>query len=123
MLEVKLDDGSTVPIPRRELWDVRVQIMAEDSLGNDETKNGNDRSDRDEISVAEDGKGNGKGIEGLGKDDVKTGVYEGGFKSWECSVDLVRVLAAERSKRGEDDNLIACRKILEVRNILISSYI
>lgn len=71
-LSIKLDDGSFIRIPRRELWDVRVQIMAEDS-----------------------GDGTGEG-EGLGNEDVKTGVYEGGFKSWECSVDLVRVLASRR---------------------------
>lgn len=41
----------------------------------------------------DDGKG---GMEGLGQHDVKTGVYEGGFKSWESSVDLVKVLAADR---------------------------
>jgi protein-histidine N-methyltransferase len=68
-LRIKLDDGSEVKIPRRELWDVRVQLMAEDE-------------------------GSGEGMVGLGKDDVKTGVYEGGFKSWESSVDVVRVLAS-----------------------------
>lgn len=36
----------------------------------------------------------GEGMVGLGKDDVKTGIYEGGFKSWESSVDVVRVLAS-----------------------------
>uniref|UniRef100_L2G7R8 protein-histidine N-methyltransferase n=1 Tax=Colletotrichum fructicola (strain Nara gc5) TaxID=1213859 RepID=L2G7R8_COLFN len=45
-LDVALDDGTTIAIPRRELH------------------------------------------------DVKTGVYEGGFKSWESSVDLVKVLAS-----------------------------
>jgi hypothetical protein len=35
--------------------------------------------------------------EGLGSHDVKTGVYEGGFKSWESSVDLVKVLAANKA--------------------------
>jgi protein-histidine N-methyltransferase len=67
-LKVELDDDSELKIPRRELWDVRVQLMAED----------------EEV--------------GLGKDDVKTGVYEGGFKSWESSVDLVRELAKLESK-------------------------
>lgn len=70
-LTLKLDDGSELKIPRRELWDVRVQLMAEDEGG--------------------------EGMVGLGKDDVKTGVYEGGFKSWESSVDVVRVLASRRS--------------------------
>lgn len=72
VLDVILDDGSVMHIPRRELWDVRLQIMAED-----------------------DGK---DGVEGLGESDVKTGVYEGGFKSWESSVDLVKVLAKETFK-------------------------
>ena len=71
-LTIKLDDGEAVRIPRRELWDVRVQLMAED----------------DE-----------EGLGALGKDDVKTGVYEGGFKSWESSVDLVRVLRAREGVR------------------------
>ncbi|PHH63687.1 hypothetical protein CDD81_5559 [Ophiocordyceps australis] len=68
-LDIALDarDGSTLTplrLPRRELWDVRVQVMAED--GDDEAA--------------------------LGPLDVKTGVYEGGFKSWESSLDLVKVL-------------------------------
>lgn len=73
MLEVDLDGNASVQIPRRELWDVRVQLMAEkDASG-----------DGDELEA------------GLGQHDVKTGIYEGGFKSWESSVDLVKVLAAE----------------------------
>ncbi|KAL7794598.1 hypothetical protein V8C37DRAFT_401330 [Trichoderma ceciliae] len=72
------DDGASetrLQLPRRELWDVRVQLMAED----DDVIGGEDRVD--------DG--------GLGKHDVKTGIYEGGFKSWESSIDLVKVLAAQ----------------------------
>lgn len=72
-LIVKLDDGTECSIPRRELWDVRVQLMAEED---------------------DEGLGN------LGKDDVKTGVYEGGFKSWESSVDLVKELHVRRTKRN-----------------------
>jgi protein-histidine N-methyltransferase len=72
-LKINLDDGSEIKIPRRELWDVRVQLMAEDEGG--------------------------EGMVGLGKDDVKTGVYEGGFKSWESSVDVVRVLSSRQQFR------------------------
>ncbi len=68
-----------VRLPRRELWDVRAQLMAEDD--------GNGGGD--------DNDSNGR-TEGLGKSDVKTGVYEGGFKSWESSVDLVKVLLSGR---------------------------
>lgn len=75
LLDVDLDGKASIQIPRRELWDVRVQLMAED-----------------------DGPGPVEGDElepGLGSHDVKTGIYEGGFKSWESSVDMVKVLAAE----------------------------
>ncbi|TAQ83031.1 hypothetical protein B7494_g8645 [Chlorociboria aeruginascens] len=65
---MKLDNGEELRIPRRELWDVRMQLMAEDeNPGN---------------------KGSGASV-GLGDRDVKTGVYEGGFKSWESSGDLL----------------------------------
>lgn len=68
LLDVDLDGLGNIQLPRRELWDVRVQLMAEEDEGETEP--------------------------GLGNHDVKTGVYEGGFKSWESSVDLVKVLAS-----------------------------
>lgn len=74
LLDVDLDGSALLQIPRRELWDVRVQLMAED----------------DRV-----GKGGDEVEPGLGSHDVKTGIYEGGFKSWESSVDMVKVLAAE----------------------------
>ncbi|KAI5923317.1 hypothetical protein F4810DRAFT_669765 [Camillea tinctor] len=72
ILDIDLDSDETIQLPRRELWDVRVQLMAEEEEG-------------------------GEAEPGLGNHDVKTGVYEGGFKSWESSVDLVRTLASSRS--------------------------
>ena len=71
LLDVDLDGNGSIQIPRRELWDVRVQLMAEEDAEGDEVE------------------------PGLGAHDVKTGIYEGGFKSWESSVDLVKVLAAK----------------------------
>ncbi|KAI0466466.1 hypothetical protein F4859DRAFT_519117 [Xylaria cf. heliscus] len=68
LLDVDIDGQGNIQLPRRELWDVRVQIMAEEDEGETEP--------------------------GLGNHDVKTGVYEGGFKSWESSVDLVKELAS-----------------------------
>lgn len=90
-LDVSFDgDAAALPamkIPRRELWDVRVQLMAEDDLRG--------------------------GVEGLGEHDVKTGVYEGGFKSWESSVDLVKTLAATREAgSGQEDESL---RVIEVR--------
>ncbi|OIW35312.1 hypothetical protein CONLIGDRAFT_52698 [Coniochaeta ligniaria NRRL 30616] len=76
-LAVDLDGKAVVHLPRRELWDVRVQLMAEEEQQEAEAR------DDSELEP------------GLGKHDVKTGIYEGGFKSWESSVDLVKVLASE----------------------------
>ncbi|KAI1461901.1 hypothetical protein F4805DRAFT_186876 [Annulohypoxylon moriforme] len=70
ILDIDLDGNGSIQLPRRELWDVRVQLMAEDEGGDNEP--------------------------GLGNHDVKTGVYEGGFKSWESSVDLVKVLSPSK---------------------------
>jgi protein-histidine N-methyltransferase len=76
-LNVDLDGNAVVHLPRRELWDVRVQLMAEEDQQDAESR------------------GDSEPEPGLGNHDVKTGIYEGGFKSWESSVDLVKVLASE----------------------------
>lgn len=94
-LDVSFDDAAAAAaaaqpamrIPRRELWDVRVQLMAEDELRG--------------------------GVEGLGEHDVKTGVYEGGFKSWESSVDLVKTLAATRDSWSSQEGELL--RIIEVK--------
>ena len=77
-------------LPRRDLSDIRVQLMAEDEAANDETLN--------DIQVS----------------DIRTGVYEGGFKTWECSVDLASILL-DRGPRKDIDELIKCDQIVEVR--------
>src|SRR4051812_32188983 len=56
ILNVDLDGKGTIRIPRRELWDIRVQLMAEA-----------------ESEVHEDAEPE----PGLGRHDVKTGIYEG----------------------------------------------
>lgn len=84
---------TTTRIPRRELWDVRLQLMAED----------------DDVG------GQGHDAEGLGEHDVKTGVYEGGFKSWESSVDLVKVLAAESHPASLEGRPV---RVIEVRGVM-----
>lgn len=68
-----------ISLPRRELWDVRVQVMAEA-----------DDEDGKDSEIAP----------GLGTHDVKTGIYEGGFKSWESSIDLVKVLLRSAVQDG-----------------------
>lgn len=81
-LTIDCNNGSHVKIPRRELWDIRGQLMAEDDDEN---------------------------LKNLGQCDIKTGIYEGGFKSWESSSDLVKVLFQANL------NINSCsRSVLEV---------
>ncbi|KAI4151831.1 MAG: hypothetical protein LQ341_000840 [Variospora aurantia] len=66
---IQLDhpDHGTVVLPRRELFDIRAQIMAEDAT-------------LDELKA------------GISADDIKPNIYEGGFKTWECSIDLANYI-------------------------------
>lgn len=75
-----------IRLPRRELWDVKVQLMAEEDDEDEDGKGGDSNTN-----------GSGELAPGLGTHDVKTGIYEGGFKSWESSVDLVKVLLQQPS--------------------------
>ncbi|KAL8757097.1 MAG: hypothetical protein Q9199_002459 [Rusavskia elegans] len=64
-------DHGNITLGRRELFDIRAQLMAEDTA-------------LDDSSAA-----------GLSTDDIKPNVYEGGFKTWECSLDLAKYLATQ----------------------------
>ncbi|KAK6432277.1 hypothetical protein LTR95_011556 [Oleoguttula sp. CCFEE 5521] len=81
--------GKTLHLPRRELYDVRVQLMAEDDADKDET------------------------LSDLSTSDIRTGVYEGGFKTWECSLDLASLLL-DRGPRKDIDELVRCDQIVEL---------
>lgn len=53
---------------------------------------------------------------GLSSDDINPRVYEGGFKTWECSVDLVRYLSTAIYTRALVlENTYV--RVLEVRTI------
>ncbi|KAI9819547.1 MAG: hypothetical protein M1827_006997 [Pycnora praestabilis] len=54
--------------------------------------------------MAEDREENDTLLAGLGDDDIITNVYEGGLKSWECSVDLVKVLLEEINNGNESSH-------------------
>ncbi|CCE63605.1 hypothetical protein TPHA_0F01200 [Tetrapisispora phaffii CBS 4417] len=60
---------------RRELFDIKHQLMSED-LENDSA------TDKTELEI----------LIGGTSEDVRKNVYEGGLKSWECSIDLVDAL-------------------------------
>ncbi|PGH18476.1 hypothetical protein AJ80_04446 [Polytolypa hystricis UAMH7299] len=65
---------SSLAIPRREVFDIRAQLMAEDDTEHNE---------------------NAELISGLESGDLKPAVYEGGFKTWECAIDLAKLLVVE----------------------------
>ena len=68
-IQIPSKDSSMISLPRRELFDIRAQLMAEDQ----------DYGQSPTI--------------GLSTDDITPNIYEGGFKTWECSVDLASFLA------------------------------
>ena len=42
-------------------------------------------------------------ISGLEQGDIKPNFYEGGFKTWECALDLAKCVVADGSCRGKED--------------------
>ena len=50
---------------------------------------------------------------GLSVDDIKPRIYEGGFKTWECSVDLARYLL-RAAEEGRIDLLSEELRVIEV---------
>lgn len=87
--DIESPSGKKLSLPRRELFDVRVQLMAED-----------DGSDPDPLT-------------GLDESDIRTNIYEGGFKTWECSVDLAKLLL-DRGPRKDLDDLCRVDHVIEV---------
>ncbi|KAJ5975253.1 hypothetical protein N7481_008960 [Penicillium waksmanii] len=65
--------GTQIVIARREIFDIRTQLMAEDNEGHD----------NEEL------------ISGLEEGDLKPNFYEGGFKTWECALDLAKLVTSE----------------------------
>lgn len=88
-VKIESPTGRITYLPRREVFDVRVQLLAEGS-------------ETDEV------------IDQIEKSDIQSGVYEGGFKTWECSQDLASLLL-DRGPRKDIDELIRCDQIIEVR--------
>ncbi|KAH5009600.1 hypothetical protein HBH69_163160 [Parastagonospora nodorum] len=81
--------GHTTRLPRRELFDVRLQLMTEDDNSNPHL------------------------LSGLDNSDLQTNIYEGGYKTWECSLDLCRYLL-DRGPRKDLDDLARVEHVLEM---------
>lgn len=125
----------TALIPRRALFDVRMQIMAESNSSSDSTPasptvstsskassspspkvyltNGLKKKKRKDLNgnrLVQDSEGS---EIGLGDVDIEQNVYEGGFKSWEGALDLAR-LVLERGPRKDIDELSRVQSVVEV---------
>ncbi|WFD30379.1 protein-histidine N-methyltransferase [Malassezia sp. CBS 17886] len=89
-LAVPLGDGRALYVARRDLFDVRFQILNEDT-----------ESSPAPLDV---------------DSDLIPGVYEGGLKTWECALDLVAVLDehVRRMRAGGDATWPQGRHIVEV---------
>jgi protein-histidine N-methyltransferase len=81
--------GHTTTLPRREIFDVRVQLMAEDD------------GTRENV------------LAGLEATDLQTNIYEGGYKTWECALDLVKFLL-DRGPRKDLDDLVRVQHVVEL---------
>ena len=73
-VNISTSDDSQILVPRRELWDCRMQLMKSD-----------------------DSSANADLIRMLGNTDLIKGAYEGGLKTWECSIDLARYVHTQSS--------------------------
>lgn len=76
------------------MFDIRAQLMAEDSAGYD-----------NEALIA-----------GLEEGDLKPHFYEGGFKTWECALDLAKLVTAQEMMSVADDVSMDLH-IIEVRTL------
>ena len=82
-------DSTTMKLRRRELFDVKLQLMAEDDAETTER------------------------VSGLDDTDIRTNVYEGGFKTWECSLDLAKLLTNYNSQ-AKSSHMLDVGHVLEV---------
>ncbi|CAE7206397.1 unnamed protein product [Rhizoctonia solani] len=78
--------AGAVIIPRRDLFDVRLQLMASET----QSENAADKAKEDQVAMEFASR----------PSDLVPRVYEGGMKTWECSLDLA-VYAFNEKVRGK----------------------
>ncbi|KAF8166259.1 hypothetical protein BJ912DRAFT_1034892 [Pholiota molesta] len=107
-LHIPLSSSSSrkaTTLVRRDLFDARFQLISEgagDNLESGQQGNDEDASEQKEVDR--------KALEYLdAPSDLVPGVYEGGLKTWECSLDLVDYLDSLKDK----ENLNG-KKILDI---------
>lgn len=101
------ESSQAIALARRDLFDARLQLI---SSSTEENENEGRANGLDFIEAPS---------------DLVPGVYEGGLKTWECSMDLVNYLH-EQIHGGEDEKketqFVKGKRILEVRPPLTRSF-
>ncbi|KAK3052863.1 hypothetical protein LTR09_005927 [Extremus antarcticus] len=87
-VQIESPTGRILHLPRREHYDIRLQLLSKDNLDDDV-------------------------VDQLDNSDLRSGIYEGGFKTWECSLDLASLLL-DRGPRKDIDDLVRCDQIIEL---------
>lgn len=85
--------GTPFVVGRREVIDIRTQLMAEDTADHE----------------------NAELIAGIEEGDLKPNFYEGGFKTWECSLDLAKLVAGDETVTQRLNDSQTHNHIIEVR--------
>src|ERR1700722_4301747 len=97
-----LSSGRTLTVGRVELFDARFQTIASDGTHTD--------GDTESIGYSE----NSSVIQFFDTpSDLVPGIYEGGLKTWECSLDLVDYLDGIKDDQKFD---IRGKRVFEVRS-------
>ncbi|KIW83642.1 hypothetical protein Z517_02888 [Fonsecaea pedrosoi CBS 271.37] len=78
------DHGAVTSVCRRSVFDIRAQLMAE----------ANPSAEEEEEDTAR------TLLSGLESGDLSSGIYEGGFKTWECALDLASLVISETYLSG-----------------------
>lgn len=96
----------SVTLIRRDLFDARFQLISEGAGDTEDSKQDGERNDPLPVEDR-------KALEFIeAPSDLVPGVYEGGLKTWECSLDLVDYL--DSLKTGPLFNGFEDKRILEV---------
>ncbi|KAK9368931.1 hypothetical protein V1509DRAFT_621923 [Lipomyces kononenkoae] len=100
---------SELPIPRREVFDIKVQIMADEDI----LLPALDTDSSETVTATSEGFIK-KELQILlsNTEDLRTDLYEGGLKSWEGAGDLVEYLAEERVEIGNGVLELGCGSAL-----------
>ncbi|KAM5531003.1 hypothetical protein V8D89_015330 [Ganoderma adspersum] len=92
-LNISLPSDHNVVLSRRDLFDARFQLISADDCAGE-------KSGRSEVEFID------------APSDLVPGIYEGGLKTWECSLDLVACLSSIYGPQIE--NALRRKRILEL---------